>query len=70
MDRRTRVSLSALALTVVLAALALSAGGFSREDMAELSGQVAEVASTITGQTALLADAVSTGRHMGFDTVT
>ena len=70
MDRRTRVSLSALALTVVLAALALSAGGFSREDMAELSGQVAEVASTITGQTALLADAVSTGRHMGFDTGT
>ncbi len=68
MNRRARLSLSTLSLTVVLAALTLSNGGVSREDMAEFSGQLAEVASTITGQTALLADAVSTGRHMGFDT--
>jgi hypothetical protein len=48
----------------------VSDGGLSRARLAGFSGQVADVAATVTGQTALLADAVSTGRHMGFDTGT
>ena len=68
MDRRGAAVLSALSCAAVITALALSDGGLSRARVAGLSGQVAEVAATITGQQALLADAVSTGRHMGFDT--
>lgn len=68
MDRRAKAALSLLSCAAVVSALALSEGGLSWARFAGISGQVADVAATITGQTALLADAVSTGRHMGFDT--
>ena len=68
MDRRAKTALSLLSFAAVVSALAVSEGGLSRARFAGISGQVADVAATITGQTALLADAVSTGRHMGFDT--
>ena len=70
MRRRATAALSILSGAAVVAVLALSDGGFSRARIAGFSGQVADVAATITGQTALLADAVTTGRHMGFDTGT
>jgi hypothetical protein len=68
--RRAKAALSALSCAAVVAALAVSDGGLSRTRLAGFSGQVADVAASITGQTALLADAVATGRHMGFDTGT
>ena len=68
MNRRRTAALVGLASAAVISALALSDGGLSRSRIAGLSGQVAGVAATITGQDALLADAVSTGRHAGFDT--
>ena len=67
---RRRVVAAVVASCAVVAALAVHDGGLSRARLAGFSGQVAGVAATITGQTALLADAVSTGRHMGFDTGT
>lgn len=67
MQRRQIVALSILSCVAVVG-IALRDGGFSRARLAGFSGQVANVAATMTGQTALLADAVSTGRHMGFDT--
>jgi hypothetical protein len=68
--RRRRVAAVTVLSCAVIAALAVSDGGLSRARLAGFSGQVADVAATVTGQTALLADAVSTGRHMGFDTGT
>ena len=70
MHRRRKAALTVLSCAAVIAAVAFSDGGFSRTRVAGFSGQVADVAATITGQTALLADAVTTGRHMGFDTGT
>jgi hypothetical protein len=70
MHRRGKAALSILSCAAVVAALAVSDGGLSRVRLAGLSGEVAGAAATLTGQTALLADAVSTGRHMGFDTGT
>jgi hypothetical protein len=67
--RRRIAALSVLSCAAI-AALAVSDGGLSRAHIAGISGQVVDVAASITGQTALLADAVSTGRHMGFDTGT
>src|SRR4051812_7533776 len=68
--RRRRVLALSLLSCATVAALALRDGGLSRARLAGVSGRVAGVAATLTGQTALLADAVSTGRHMGFDTGT
>jgi hypothetical protein len=67
--RRRVLALSLLSCASV-AALALRDGGLSRAHLAGVTGRVAGVAASLTGQTALLADAVSTGRHMGFDTGT
>jgi hypothetical protein len=67
--RRTAV-VSILSCAAVVTVLGLSDGGLSRARLADLSGDVVGAAATLTGQTALLADAVSTGRHMGFDTGT
>src|SRR5258705_7662870 len=68
MHRRAKAALSIVWCVAILAAAALSEGGFSRVGIADFSGQVAEVAARITGQTTLLAGAATTGRHMGFDT--
>jgi hypothetical protein len=70
MSRRGRAILSAVSFLLAIAALALSDGGLSRARIAGLSGDVAGVAATLAGRTALLPDAVATGRHMGFDTGT
>jgi hypothetical protein len=70
MHRRGKAALSLLSCAAVVAALAVSDGGMSRARLAGFSGEVVGAAATLTGQTALLADAVSTGRHMGFDTGT
>jgi hypothetical protein len=70
MRRRATAALSILSCAAVVAAVALSDGGLARARLAGFGGQVAGAAATLTGQTALLADAVSTGRHMGFDTGT
>jgi hypothetical protein len=59
-----------MSCAAVVAALAVSDGGVSRAGILGLTGDVAGAAATLTGQTALLADAVSTGHHMGFDTGT
>ena len=68
MHRRAKAAWSLVSCAAVVAALAVSDGGLSRARLAGLTGEVAGAAATLTGQTALLADAVSTGRHMGFDT--
>ena len=68
MHRRASAALTIVSCVAVVSALALSDGGLSRTRIVDISGQVADVAASLTGQTALLADAVSTGRHMGFDT--
>jgi hypothetical protein len=70
MHRRQKAALSILSCATFVAALVLSDGGASRERIAGFSGRVAGVAAAMTGQTAMLADAVTTGRHMGFDTGT
>ena len=66
MNRRRIAALSVLSCATI-AALVVHDGG-SRARIVGVSGQLADVAVSITGQTALLADAVSAGRHMGFDT--
>ena len=66
MHRRAKAAWSLVSCAAVVAALAVSDGGLSRARLAGLTGEVAGAAATLTGQTALLADAVSTGRHMGF----
>lgn len=68
MRRRRKAVLSVLSCAAVVAALALSDGGLSRARLAGLPGEFAGAAATMTGQTTMLADAVRTGRHMGFDT--
>src|SRR3954462_6091332 len=70
MHRRAKAAWSILSCAAVVGALAVSDGGLSRARLAGFTGEVAGAAATLTGQTALLADAVSTGRHMGFDTGT
>jgi hypothetical protein len=70
MRRRAKAALSLVSCVGVVAALAVSDGGLSRARVVGLTGEFAGAAATLTGQTALLADAVSTGRHMGFDTGT
>ena len=66
MDRRVKALLGILSCAAI-AAVVVSGGGFSRAGIATFSGQVADVAATITGQTVLVGNAAS-GRHMGFDT--
>jgi hypothetical protein len=70
MRRGGKAAWSLLSCAAVVAALAVGDGGLSRAGLVGFTGDVAGAAATLTGQTALLADAVSTGRHMGFDTGT
>jgi hypothetical protein len=70
MRRGAKAALSLLSCAAAVTAVAMSDGGIWRARIAGFSGQVADVAGSITGQTPMLADAVSTGRHMGFDTGT
>jgi hypothetical protein len=50
------------------AAAACGDGSFSRTSIAGVSGTVAEVAASLTGQHAILADAAADRRYLGFDT--
>jgi hypothetical protein len=70
MHRRHKAALVVLSCSAVVTvtAIALSDWGISRARIAGISGQVADVAATISGQTALLAGAGTNGRHVGFDT--
>jgi hypothetical protein len=43
-------------------------GGFSRASVAGISARVAQIAASMTGQEAVIADEVASGAHMGFDT--
>jgi hypothetical protein len=68
MRRRGKAALSVLSCAAVVAILALGDGGLSRARILGISGNVAGAAATMTGQTAMLADAVSAGGYPGFDT--
>ena len=70
MHRRSKAALALVCGTGAVLALAFSEGGLSRVRIAGFSEQVADVTSTLSGQTKLVTDATSTGRHMGFDTGT
>jgi hypothetical protein len=50
------------------ATLSCGDGGFTRDHIASISGDVAEAAASLTGQQARLADDLEDGGHMGFDT--
>lgn len=63
-------ALSVVTCAAIVAGLAIGDDGPSRASLAGVSGQVAQIAASITGQPAILADAMSDGRHMGFDTGT
>jgi hypothetical protein len=70
MKRHAGAALSLVSCAALVVAFGIVDGGFSRASLAGVSGRVADVASAITGQPAILADAVTSGRHMGFDTGT
>jgi hypothetical protein len=70
MQHRGKAVLGVLSCAAIIAGVAFSDGGLSRAGVVRFSGTVADVAATITGQPALLADAATTGRHAGFDTGT
>lgn len=57
-----------LSLLLGAAALSCGDGGLSRASVAAMSGKIAHAAAELSGQQALLADEVSGGGHMGFDT--